>query len=107
MPQPGHATRIGRAQLPRLEALNDDVRASIDTGTPTCFLRANRAFHTVVLEAAQSPRLAADADALVEQPVVRRTAQRYGGDEFQRSHAEHAALVEAFRARDPIWAEAR
>jgi DNA-binding GntR family transcriptional regulator len=43
--------------------------------------------------------------ALVEQPVVRRTAQRYGRGEFVRSHAEHAALIEAFLARDAQWAQ--
>jgi len=106
----GHAaarasTRIDHDAICRLETLNDDVRISIQTEDTDLFLRANRAFHTLVLQAAQSPRLAAMLTALVEQPVVRRTAQRYGSDEFQRSHAEHAALVEAFRARDPIWAE--
>jgi len=106
----GHAaarasTRIGADAIARLEALNGDVRTSIETGDTDLFLRANRAFHTVVLDSAQSPRLAAMLTALVEQPVVRRTAQRYGVDEFRRSHAEHAALVEAFRSRDPIWAE--
>lgn len=106
----GHAaarasTRIDSTQLARLQALNDDVAASLLTGDTDLFLRANRAFHTVVLDAAQSPRLAAMLTALVEQPVVRRTAQRYGGDAFKRSHAEHAALVEAFHARDPIWAQ--
>lgn len=99
------STRIDLDAIARLEALNGDVRASIYTGDTDLFLSANRAFHTVVLDAAQSPRLAAMLGALVEQPVVRRTAQRYGGDELQRSYAEHAALVEAFRARDPIWAE--
>ncbi len=106
----GHAaarasTRIDDCAIDRLEALNGDVGTSIETGDTDLFLRANRAFHTLVLDAAQSPRLAAMLTALVEQPVVRRTAQRYGGGEFQRSHAEHAALVEAFRARDPIWAQ--
>jgi DNA-binding GntR family transcriptional regulator len=36
---------------------------------------------------------------------VRRTAQRYGRQEFARSLAEHSALVEAFHARDARWAE--
>ena len=37
--------------------------------------------------------------------IVRRTAQRYGRGEFVRSHAEHAALIEAFLARDAQWAQ--
>ena len=106
----GHAAaraslRIDAAGLAQLEALNADLRAATEAGDTDGSLRANRAFHSVVLDAAQSPRLAAMLMSLVEQPVVRCIAQRYGSDNFQRSHAEHAALVEAFRARDSIWAQ--
>lgn len=99
------ATRIAPAALDQLAALNDEIEAAIPTGDTDRFLAANRQFHAIVLDAAQSPRLAAMLGALVEQPVVRRTARHYGSAEFRRSHAEHAALVEAFRARDAQWAE--
>lgn len=99
------ATRIGREAIAEMEALNADVQRSIDRDDTDLFLAANRGFHNLVLEAAQSPRLAQMLGALVEQPVVRRTAQHYGRDEFARSHAEHAALVEAFHARDAQWAK--
>ncbi len=100
------ALRATAAQIERLEALNEEVRQAIAAEDTERFLRANTDFHALVLEAAQSPRLAGMLLSLVEQPVVRLTAHRYGGEEFTRSHAEHAALLEAFRARDPVWAEA-
>jgi DNA-binding GntR family transcriptional regulator len=100
------ATRITPAAVTELQALNEEVRASCGTDDTDRFLAANRAFHAIVVEAAHSPRLAQMLGALVEQPVVRRTAQRYGSGEFERSHAEHAALIEAFLARDAQWASA-
>ena len=100
------ASRITAEQLTALEAMNEEVRLSVETVVTERFLAGNRGFHAVVVEAAQSPRLAAMLGALVEQPVIRRTARRYGAEEFLRSHAEHAAILDAFRARDPQWAKA-
>lgn len=99
------AVRIEEADLAKLERLNWEVAAAAEAGDADAFLSANRTFHAILLEAAQSPRLAAMLTALVEQPVVRRTAQRYGRQEFIRSHAEHAALIDAMRKRDAGWAE--
>jgi DNA-binding GntR family transcriptional regulator len=99
------ATRITPEAIAELQALNAEVHAACGTDDTDRFLNANRAFHAIVLEAAASPRLAQMLGALVEQPVVRRTAQRYGRGEFVRSHAEHAALIEAFLARDAQWAQ--
>lgn len=99
------ATRITPDAIAELQALNAEVHAACGTDDTDRFLNANRAFHAIVLEAAASPRLAQMLGALVEQPVVRRTAQRYGRGEFVRSHAEHAALIEAFLARDAQWAQ--
>lgn len=100
------ATRISVEAIAELQALNAEVQAACETDDTDRFLNANRAFHAIVLAAAASPRLAQMLGALVEQPVVRRTAQRYGRGEFARSHAEHAALIEAFVARDAQWANA-
>lgn len=99
------AVRIDAAGLAALERQNDAVAAAVKSGDSDAFLSANRAFHAILLEAAQSPRLAAMLTALVEQPVVRRTAQHYSEQAFVRSHAEHAALIDAMRKRDAAWAE--
>ena len=99
------ATRIDASGLAELERLNLQVADAANRGDIDAFVIANRAFHGILLEAAQSPRLAAMLVALVEQPVVLRTAQRYGVGELSRSHAEHAALIDAMRRRDAGWAE--
>jgi DNA-binding GntR family transcriptional regulator len=99
------AVRIDAEALERLRALNAALGEAIARGDTEGFLAANRAFHDTVLEAARSPRLAALIGGLVEQPVVRRTARRYGTRELGQSHAEHEALIEAFARSDPGWAE--
>jgi DNA-binding GntR family transcriptional regulator len=99
------ATRIDAAALDDLATANAQVLAAAEAHDTDRFLAANRRFHAIVVEAARSPRLAAMLGALVEQPVVRRTAQRYGAAQLRRSHVEHQALLEAFYARDPQWAE--
>ncbi|MFN3591781.1 MAG: GntR family transcriptional regulator, partial [Thermaurantiacus sp.] len=99
------ATRIDAAALDRLRTRNGQLGEAVARGDTEGFLAANRAFHDAVLEAARSPRLAAMIAGLVEQPVVRRTAVRYGARELGQSHAEHEALIEAFARGDASWAE--
>jgi DNA-binding GntR family transcriptional regulator len=77
-----------------------------DTPDIAAFLEANRAFHHLIIEAAQSPRLAATLAGLVEQPIVRRTARLYGRGQLRRSLREHNELIQAFEASDAGWAEA-
>lgn len=102
------ATRISPGGLEALREgtarLSDAIAAATpDIGT---FLVENRAFHEIIIAAADSPRLATMLAALVEQPVVRRTAARYTREELSRSAHEHVELIQAFTARDPEWARA-
>lgn len=100
------ATRIGPETLAALEAANARLEAAVAAPEPDipAFLEANRRFHDLVVEAAASPRLPAVLALLVEQPIVRRTAQHYGRDALERSAAEHAELIRALAARDSEWA---
>ncbi|WP_084583856.1 GntR family transcriptional regulator [Sphingomonas azotifigens] len=68
------------------------------------FLLHNREFHATVLRAAGSERLSELLAAIVEQPVVMRTARRYSSEQIARSITEHEELAVAFRHRDPEWA---
>jgi DNA-binding GntR family transcriptional regulator len=70
------------------------------------FLEANREFHAIILEKAASRRLSALLGALIEQPVIWRTAHHYGREALLRSHGEHEELLAAFARRDGAWAEA-
>jgi DNA-binding GntR family transcriptional regulator len=102
------ATRIDTAGLESLAQTNARLAAAVAADTPdtATFLLENRRFHETIIAAADSPRLATMLAALVEQPVVRRTAARYSRDELLRSAHEHGELVQAFTARDPDWAQA-
>lgn len=102
------ATRITPEELAELRACNSAIVRAIDA-TPAdvaTFLAENRRFHQIIIDAAQSPRMATMLASLVEQPVVRRTAARYNADELHRSAAEHDVLVQALSVHDPEWARA-
>lgn len=102
------ARRLSREQIGALEELNRDLKAAIEQTPPDVarFLNANRAFHEVIIEAAQSPRLGQLLPKLVEAPVVLRTARTYSPDDLRQSARDHDELIAAFAAHDPDWARA-
>ncbi len=101
------ATQITPEQLMQLreydQAINDAITS--DPIDYDAFVATNRLFHDLVLEAAHSPRLARLVGLLVEQPILHRTAYRYGREGMRRSHAGHEELIMAFEAHDSRWAE--
>jgi DNA-binding GntR family transcriptional regulator len=101
------ASRISQEQLARLHAENRKIGEAVDRPTPdvTAFLEHNRNFHTIILEAANSPRLANVLGRIIEQPVVWRTAQHYDRENLIRSHREHEEILLAFARADGEWAE--
>lgn len=102
------ATRLSREQIARLEGVNRELKAAIEAPAPDVarFLDANRGFHEIIIDAAQSPRLGQMLAKLVEAPVVLRTARTYSPDDLRQSARDHDELVAAFGARDPDWARA-
>jgi DNA-binding GntR family transcriptional regulator len=64
----------------------------------------NDQFHRLIQTAAESPRLAKTSAGLIEAPLILRTFGQYTSAELQRSADQHLELVQAFEARDPIWA---
>lgn len=102
------ASRIEEDALAALKDINRTLKKAISKPVPDIhrFLDANRRFHDLILECAQSPRLSKLLPALVEQPVVRRTAHYYSKEELAQSANEHDELIAAFAARDENWAGA-
>lgn len=102
------ATRFDADGLAALRACNATIEAAVRRDEPDipAFLASNREFHRLIVDAAQSPRLAVTLATLVEQPVVRRTAMHYGRDQLTRSASEHRELILAFEAGDADWAHA-
>nr|WP_310523479.1 GntR family transcriptional regulator [Polymorphobacter sp.] len=102
------ARRMTPNRIAELVAANARIEAAIEPDVPdvATFLECNRLFHAIIIEVAASPRLSTILAALVEQPVVRRTAARYGRAELARSAHEHGELIQAFIAADSDWAQA-
>ena len=108
----GHAARRAAERmspdiLTRLRSCNEAIAAAIARPEPdvATFLDRNREFHALILETAGSRRLTTLLSALIEQPVVWRTAQHYDPEAFRNSHSEHADLLAAFERRDGAWAQ--
>lgn len=64
----------------------------------------NAAFHRILSEAAQSPRLMAVLSTAVDVGVVSRTYHSYSDEDLIRSARHHQELVDAIRARSEEWA---
>ncbi|WP_379551585.1 GntR family transcriptional regulator [Qipengyuania sp. DGS5-3] len=107
----GHAAqraagRMTDEVLQKLREFNAIIGKAVSKSSPDVdvFLEQNRAFHALILKTAGSQRLETLLQALIEQPVIWRTAHHYGDDELRRSHQEHDELIAAFLRRDDAWA---
>ena len=101
------AERITPSQLALLKTENAAIGHAVSAKSPNvlAFLKHNKRFHEIILEAAASPRLTNLLARLIEQPVVWRTAQSYDVGDLQRSHRDHDELLAAFARKDGEWAE--
>lgn len=102
------AERCTEPAMQRLRDCNRTILKAV-SGNPADvpgFLEGNREFHEIILEMAASRRISSLLSALIEQPVVWRTAHHYGREALQKSHLEHEELLAAFARRDGAWAEA-
>jgi DNA-binding GntR family transcriptional regulator len=101
------AERVSDDLLGQLKTCNKAIYAAVSRSEPdvATFLDRNREFHALVLDAAGSPRLKTLLTALIEQPVVWRTAHHYDPEAFKSSYNEHNDLLSAFERRDGPWAE--
>jgi DNA-binding GntR family transcriptional regulator len=102
------AERMDQAAMQQLRDCNRMIFKAVSQvpADIPAFLAANREFHAIILEKAASRRLSSLLSALIEQPVVWRTAHHYGREALLRSHGEHEELLAAFARRDGGWAEA-
>lgn len=102
------AERVTPEMLADLHRNVAAIDAAIDRPLPDvdAFLVKNAQFHSLIIQAAASDRLAHMINRLVLQPIVHRTALRYDADQLRRSLAEHVEIVAALEAHDPDWARA-
>jgi len=64
----------------------------------------NDRFHRLIQAAAESSRLEKTLAGLIEATLILSTFRQYTPAELIRSADQHLELVQAFEARDPVWA---
>jgi DNA-binding GntR family transcriptional regulator len=101
-----HATREDCAELTRLARVMSDHTPPQSRADYDVISEANAAFHSRIMAAAQSPRLAAMLSLAVNLGLVLRTYQMYSAHDMVRQARHHHDIAEAIAARDPDWAEA-
>ncbi|HLV77765.1 MAG TPA: GntR family transcriptional regulator [Marinobacter sp.] len=100
------ATQISDSDLKTLKVLHQKMTALAEQDAPDIEIMAryNAEFHSKIITAANSPRLALVIKSVVEIPLVRRTFLRYSRDQLNRSLDHHRELLSAFEAHDGDWA---
>jgi DNA-binding GntR family transcriptional regulator len=104
------AQRLTEEQIRELENLCDEMEGPLERGgdqrAVAYVLERNDRFHRIILEASGNRRLTVALRATMEIPRVYKSYYWYSEQERQRSFLYHRELIEAFRNRDPLWAEA-
>jgi DNA-binding GntR family transcriptional regulator len=101
-----HATPEDCAELKRLADLMSAHTPPATRADYDVISEANAAFHSRIMAAAQSPRLAAMLSLAVNLGLVLRTYKMYSDHDMIRQSRHHHDIAEAIAARDPDWAEA-
>lgn len=83
----------------------DDLLATAGERKTEKIFEANHRFHNTILDASQSERLSKMLSWLVEIPVTLQTFEKYSDRDIERSNHHHRELIDAFRSRDPHWAQ--
>lgn len=100
------ATPAECAELKRLAAVMSAHTPPQGRSDYDMISEANAAFHNTIMQAAQSPRLAAMLSLAVNLGLVLRTYKMYSDHDMIRQSRHHHDIAEAIGARDPDWAEA-
>ena len=106
------AQRMDGPVLEHLESLASKMEALSRKTGEDAFARfsvLNNDFHRTILKAAKSPRLESILDPLISIPVflLKHFNWRPEQVDIDRSNVEHRELIDALRARDPVWARTR
>lgn len=103
------ARNITDEKIEELKACNEALGRALEEGAAPdveAFLKYNRQFHALLIEASASERLRLLLARVVEQPIVHRTALGYDKEHLTHSHREHDELITAIEKRDGEWARA-
>lgn len=101
------AARITPEQVAELRAIHSTIQAMLDRNSPPevdLFLSKNKAFHLILIEAAQSRTLQETLSQIFQPPLIAQTARWYSRAGLQQSNDHHLEILEALEAGDGKWA---
>ena len=103
------ATRIGEAEIAELKRLTGEMEAlqgrPIDDAYVHEFNRLNAEFHRLILSVAQSRRLEAMLETIIDIPLILMKHFNWQAIvDLERSCLQYRELISAFENRDPDWA---
>lgn len=103
------AARATPEQMDELERINDAMRVAVESDDPDRVERVqqhNNCFHHALIDAAQSARVRALVEHLLDMPIIIGSFYFYGREDMLASVEHHRQIIAALRARDPACAEA-
>ena len=100
------ATRLDAGALAALDRELAAMATAARTGEEGPFMAHDQRFHEIVLDAAGNGRLAAQVDQLRDHVRLRGASTVGRSRDLDAIHAEHVAIRDALRARDPAAAGA-
>ncbi len=86
--------------IDRLKASMEDFKCAIDTKDPKAIVEADEAFHRIIYEAADNPRLLSIVDNLKEQMYRFRFEYVREETDYSRLLKEHNELVQGLKNKD-------
>jgi len=98
------ALRIDEPALAGLDACLQRLAAHCAAGSSRAYYVDNQLFHAVIVTAAGSRHLADAYAGAAKRLAIYRIGQLASAEDMRASHAEHARIVDALRARDPVAA---
>jgi DNA-binding GntR family transcriptional regulator len=99
-------TREELVSLGEIQARMDVAAAARGEGAMQQRSALNREFHALIARASRKDRMEAALKSAISMPIVQQTFRRYTPGQAARSLAHHRELLDAFKARDPLWARA-
>lgn len=103
------ATRATPEQIARLEEINQGMLQAVRSDDPDRLEQVqqhNNRFHHALIEAAQSARVRALVENLLDMPIIIGSFYFYSRDDMLASVEHHRQIIAALRARDRDCAEA-
>lgn len=102
------AQRVSDERIDELEEINQHMLDAVNSRDEEHVAQVqhyNNRFHHALLAAAQSARVRAMVETLLDTPILIGSFYFYSREDMMRSVEQHREIIAALRARDPDYAE--